>query len=274
VWTRNEQHINKVKEAWTSTQGQLVTKLKGTLEHLHNWGHNLFGTLPRKIKQAQEELMALNQIHGTSDLSQQIKDKEQELDTLLDGEEMWWKQRSRADWLQHGDKNTKYFHMKASQRRKMNKIREIKDNQGTNWTDSEDIERVLVDYFKTLFTKQTTQHIDHTVTVVKDKLNQEMKDHLSINFTEAEVYSAIKDMKSMAAPGPDGLPALFYHTYWDIVGEDVTKETLEILNQHKAPNHINHTYICLIPKVPNPTQASELRPISLCNVTLKMSPRL
>jgi hypothetical protein len=89
VWTRNEQHFNKVKEAWITNQGQLVTKLKNTLEHLHNWGHNLFGILPRKIKQAQEELMTLNQIHGTTDLSQQIKDKEQELDNLLDGEEMW-----------------------------------------------------------------------------------------------------------------------------------------------------------------------------------------
>jgi hypothetical protein len=108
------------------------------------------------------------------------------------------------------------------------------------------------------------------VEVVKAKLSQDLRDTLSTEFTGDEVYTAIKDMKSMAAPGPDGLPALFYHTYWDIVGEDVTKETLDILNQHKAPNHINHTYICLIPKVPNPTQASELRPISLCNVTLKI----
>jgi DNA-binding transcriptional regulator GbsR (MarR family) len=157
--------------------------------------------------------MTLNQIHGTTDLSQQIKEKEQELDMLLDGEEMWWKQRSRADWLQHGDKNTRFFHMKASQRRKRNKISEIKDNQGTVWTDSADIERVLMDHFRTLFTKQDTQQIAQTVEVVKDRLNHDMKEHLSTNFTEEEVYNAIKDMKSMAAPGPDGLPALFYHTY-------------------------------------------------------------
>jgi hypothetical protein len=108
------------------------------------------------------------------------------------------------------------------------------------------------------------------VEVVKDKINQNMKEDLNTDFTAEEVYNAIKEMKSMAAPGPDGLPALFYHTYWDIVGKDVTKEALEILNQHKDPSHINHTYICLIPKIPNPTQASDLRPISLCNVTLKI----
>jgi hypothetical protein len=270
VWTRNEQHLNKVREAWLTNQGNLATKLKSTLEHLHNWGHTLFGTLPRKIKQAQEELMTLNQIHGTTDLSQQIKEKEQELDMLLDGEEMWWKQRSRADWLQHGDKNTRFFHMKAIQRRKRNKISEIKDNQGTVWTDSADIERVLMDHFRTLFTKQDTQQIAQTVEVVKDRLNHDMKEHLSTNFTEEEVYKAIKDMKSMAAPGPDGLPALFYHTYWDIIGKDVILAALDVLNNNGDPSQFNHTHICLIPKIPNPISASDYRPISLCNVTLKI----
>jgi hypothetical protein len=146
-------------------------------------------------------------------LTQQIKAKETELDNLLDGEEMWWKQRSRADWLQHGNKNTKFFHLKASQRRKRNKITEIRDNQGNNWTDHDDIERVFLDHFKLLFQTQPTQDIANIVAVVKDKLNNDMKDYLNTEFQEIEVYNAIKDMKSMAAPGPDGLPTLFYHTY-------------------------------------------------------------
>jgi hypothetical protein len=109
------------------SDGNLTNKLQHTLTALHRWGQNIFGTLPRKIKHVQDELMNLNQIHGTQDLTQAIKEKEFELDKLLDGEEMWWKQRSRADWLQHGDKNTKFFHMKASQRKKRNTIKGIID---------------------------------------------------------------------------------------------------------------------------------------------------
>jgi hypothetical protein len=270
IWTRNDQHITKVNEIWNANTGHLATKLNSTLDHLHKWGNNIFGTLPRKIKQVQDELHALNQNHSLKDQTQQIKAKETELENLLDGEEMWWKQRSRVDWLQHGDKNTKFFHLKASKRRKRNKITEIRDNQGNKWTAHDDIERVFLDHFKTLFQTQSTHDITNTVSVVKDKLNTDMKHYLSVDFEEIEVYNAIRDMKSMAAPGPDGLPALFYHTYWDIIGKDVINAALNILNHNGDPSQFNHTHICLIPKVNNPSAASEFRPISLCNVTLKI----
>jgi hypothetical protein len=48
------------------------------------------------------------------------------------------------------------------------------------------------------------------VKVVEDKLNTEMKDLLSAEFSNEEVYQAIKDMKCLAAPGPDGLPLYFF----------------------------------------------------------------
>jgi hypothetical protein len=91
VWTREDNHHQEVKNAWAMSQGNLTNRLQHTLEALHRWGHNIFGTLPRKIKQSQDELMNLNQKHGIQDLTQAIKEKKIELDKLLDGEEMWWK---------------------------------------------------------------------------------------------------------------------------------------------------------------------------------------
>ncbi|GAU17808.1 hypothetical protein TSUD_171970 [Trifolium subterraneum] len=102
------------------------------------------------------------------------------------------------------------------------------------------------------------------------RLDQEMHDYLQKEFTAEEMFIAIKDMKSLAAPGPDGLLGRFYHTYWDIVGRDITKEVLWVLNQGGSPQPYNDTHICLIPKINKPSYPSEFRPISLCNVTLKI----
>ncbi|PNX56957.1 hypothetical protein L195_g058456, partial [Trifolium pratense] len=90
-----------------------------------------------------------------------------------------------------------------------------------------------------------------------------MYQEMNREFTKEEVFQAIKDMKSLAAPGPDGLPALFYHTYWEFIGEDITEMVLDVLNNKGDPSHLNSTHICLIPKINNPTSPSDFRPISL-----------
>ena len=47
------------------------------------------------------------------------------MDELLQKQEIYWAQWSRINWLKYGDKNTKFFHAKATQRRRKNYIRGI-----------------------------------------------------------------------------------------------------------------------------------------------------
>ncbi|MCH90195.1 retrotransposon protein putative unclassified, partial [Trifolium medium] len=198
-----------------------------------------FGIVPKRIKELQSELEGLNHQNNMTNLTQQITYKERELDELLECEEMWWSQR-------------------------------IKDSQGNFQTEHDQIESIFLTYFQDLFQSQQTYNVRETVEVVKDKITPAMAEYLSMDFREDDVIQAIKDMKGLAAPGPDGLSALFYHNYWDIVGKDVIKEALNVLNSEGDPKPLNHTNICLIPKTNNPNSPSDFRPISLCNVTLKI----
>jgi len=51
---------------------------------------------------------------------------------------------------------------------------------------------------------------------------------------------------------------------------DVRKIVLNILNQNGQPHSINNTFVVLIPKGKNPSSPKNYRPISLCNVVMKI----
>lgn len=55
---------------------------------------------------------------------------ESQRDKLLHVKEIVWRKRSRALWLKHGDRNYRFFHSKASQRRKTNFIKKLKEEDG------------------------------------------------------------------------------------------------------------------------------------------------
>jgi hypothetical protein len=214
MWLRNEEHFKIVKDSWKTHTNNITMKLSHTLSQLHSWGKQNFSSIPKNIQKVKDELQLLNSQHS-SDPMRTIREKEKELDDLLQYEEMWWRQRSRAMWLQHGDKNTSYFHQKATQRQRRNKIEKICDTHGTIHYDPANIENTLVQHFQNIFDNQNTMHMQRT--------------------TEEEVTNAISSMKGLASPGPDGLPAIFYHTYWEIINKEVIHTVLQVLNNKEDP---------------------------------------
>ena len=49
---------------------------------------------------------------------------------LLEDEELYWKQRAKAFWLENGDLNTKFFHAQASGHKAPNKVSSLVDDDG------------------------------------------------------------------------------------------------------------------------------------------------
>ena len=97
-----------------------------------------------------------------------------------------------------------------------------------------------------------------------------MNQYLIKQFTRDEIEAALKQMHPTKSLGPDGMPAIFFQNYWDIVGNDIVGMVLNVLNSNISMTDINKTSITLIPKINNPTKMSDFRPISLCNVIYKL----
>ena len=82
--------------------------------------------------------------------------------------------------------------------------------------------------------------------------------------------TALFQMYPTKAPGPDGFPAHFFQGHWDVCGEEVTHAVLKILNGVEEIGEVNQTLLVLIPKVLGASSLYQFRPISLCNVVLKI----
>jgi hypothetical protein len=97
-----------------------------------------------------------------------------------------------------------------------------------------------------------------------------MNECLLKEFTSDEMKKALDGIGDLKAPGPDGMPSIFYKRHWDVVGSQVIDEVLKVLNGGDIPENWNETWVTLIPKVKNPESMKDLRPISLCNVLYKL----
>ena len=112
--------------------------------------------------------------------------------------------------------------------------------------------------------------MEEVTNLIPTKASKEMNHDLIKDFSAEEVRTALQQMHPTKAPGPDGMSAIFYQKYWDIVGIDVKNMVLNVLNTNASLHDINDTYITLVPKVNMPSKMKDFRPISLSNVAYKL----
>jgi hypothetical protein len=196
------------------------------------------------------------------------------MENLLEQEELYWVQRGRVNWLQHGDQNTAFFHRFASGRRKQNFIKYLKNEAGDVIEDHDQIMGMAKNYFQTLFTAEVQDPDPNVLNKVLPSVTPEMNEKLLAPYSRDEVKMALFNIGDLKAPGPDGLHAVFYKHFWHIIGEDLTDEVLQAVNSRVIREGWNNTIIVLIPKVENPDLITQFRPISLCNVVYKVIAKL
>ncbi|KAK9178687.1 hypothetical protein WN943_027880 [Citrus x changshan-huyou] len=185
-WSSYEKCKEIVKHEWKDTscwsKGNPVDLFKKksneALADLKLWSNNEFKGRQKKLKRLKDKLKMIREDSSHHESGDEIRKMERQIDNILLDEEIYWKQISRADWLREGDKNTKFFHSKASARKRKNIIVGLEDEQGI-WNEK------------------------------PEDVQNEMNMSLEQKFTKEEISTALAQICPTKAPGPDGLPVAF-----------------------------------------------------------------
>lgn len=169
-----------------------------------------------------------------------------------------------------GDRNTSFFHATTKTRNATNRIDIIEDEHGKVFQGNKEIGVHACNFFTNLFTSSGRQVSPIDFADFVPTVTQQVNEDLTREFSAPEIYAALSLICDDMAPGPDGLTARFYKECWEVVGPDVVKEVQTFFNNSTMTTGLNHTNICMIPKITDPKTLTDFRPIALCNVIYKI----
>ena len=235
---------------------------------LVRWGRTLGNSKERiEVKYAELKALTFMNIAKNQDQIYKVRD---EINCLFLQDELFWRQQSRAIWLPAGDKNKRYFHQRANQRRQKNHIHGFLDEHEQWCTLDVDIAKLAENYFQNLFTTSNQTSLESILDSVDKVVHPDMNCTLLQPYTPKEVRTALFSMHSSKSPGPNGMSPFFFQKFWHVVGNDVTSAVLSVLHSCHFLHKMNYTHIVLIPKINEPKNVSDYRPISLGNVVFRI----
>lgn len=182
--------------------------------------------------------------------------------------------RSRARWVEYGEKNSKYFLGLEQRNRMTTNIYELYLDSNCLVTSQDEILKVIKTFYSKLYSKVSDidssnffkfLNIPHTV--LTDEQMLACEGHLTID----ECSKALASMALNKSPGSDGLPVDFYKIFWDDVG-------LLVVNLFNHAFTVGHLSVeqgrAIISLLPKPGKSSKYiknwRPISLLNADYKI----
>ncbi|KAL4388297.1 hypothetical protein GQ457_09G027380 [Hibiscus cannabinus] len=250
----------------------VIQLLKAAKIAIKDWSVK-YSSIPEKsIKALEEEIQALEsslyQGQVDSRIHKRISELRGKLWQELRKEERAWLQKSRLKWFREGDRNTKFFHLSASNRRRYNSLNGILFN-GARITDPAEIKCRVFEYFFKAYNTITAVVVEE-LDLPFNRISSIQQIGLESVFSEEEVWRAISSSDSNKAPGPDGFNMGFFKRFWPQLKEVIMKFFSDFHCGKGWEEGINHSFITLIPKKNNPESLDDYRPISLVGSMYKI----
>ncbi|KAL5565591.1 hypothetical protein UlMin_028755 [Ulmus minor] len=126
------------KFTWNRGNGdRLVQERLDRMLDLEGWNMESFSRLKMQVRKAKAAFDRIDKNLSSHNWKEHQR-LEKALDTLRYKEERYWRQRSKDLWLKCGDRNSEFFHQKASAYKSKNSITGLVDIN-ENWCDEEEV---------------------------------------------------------------------------------------------------------------------------------------
>ena len=285
-WAAHPDFLQVVASAWeidvTGTpMFRLCQKLKSVKVALKKFSVEHFSNLSGRVVGVRRELERVQCALQENPCDSVLLSEEASLSllfgNLLRAEEGLVRQKSRIQWLNLGDQNTKFFFQAMKQHHSRSKITSISKEDGTRLEDPALVKEEIVTFYNTLLGPQPRlQDIDRDLlqSAITQSVSDEQREVLVREVSDEEIRAVMFSLKDNKAPGPDGFNSGFFKKAWSVVGDDVLFAIKSFFSSGKLLKQVNATTIALIPKVSNPSQVKDFRPISCCNTIYKCIAKL
>jgi hypothetical protein len=163
AWLRAPDYCQTMEQAWSAAEegpGSLHStwaRLHSVADSLQEWSRVSFGSVRGEIKKLERQLKNIRLSPWHPDMSTAARKLERRLCELFEREEIMARQRSRSGMVTRGaegDRNTAFFHARASARRRTNRIRALVREDGSRCEDLHVIKGMAEDFYVYLFTSE------------------------------------------------------------------------------------------------------------------------
>lgn len=223
--------------------------------------------LERKLEQLHEKSISGN----ARDIEEYLvaKEKLKGLD-LKDLEAV--KIRTKAQFLEEGERSTRYFYSLEKSRRADQTIRVLTKENLDTVSEPQDLLKETYHFYKTLYTAQLCDEDarNQFLSVDIPKLPDNARKSCEGLITEEELQKAVRSMENNKSPGIDGLTTNFYKHFWPILSEKLTRVYNHAFRTGALAVSQRRGVISLLFKKGDRTQLKNWRPVTLLNTDYKI----
>lgn len=183
--------------------------------------------------------------------------------------------RARSNWIENGEKPTKYF-CNLENRHFTNKhITKLIDKHGNEMFKDEDIVNETKNFYENLYLSRDDSlcnvDTEKFKNVIDNKLTDDEALQLEGEITLQELAECLRKMKNNKSPGSDGFSVEFFKFFWRDMKYFLLNAVNESFQKGELPITQREGLITCIPKGNKPREyLKNWRPICLLNVIYKL----